>query len=93
MKSEHRLNTPMLFYMHVKGIPCIAKVTYYLEKDADPFAHTDWDYYGYTEIEYDLFTRKGRPANLLKKFITTEEDDLIAQVSSYVKNVKEHWYD
>ena len=49
----------------VAGIPCIARVTHYFRQAPHRGgAHTcdsDLDYYGYTECEFDILDRRGRP--------------------------------
>lgn len=60
----------------IKGIPCILGVTYFHHQP--PWrgsAHTcdsDMDYYGYTELEYDVLDRRGYRAEWLAKKIDGE---------------------
>lgn len=41
---------------------------------------SDWDYYGYTEIEYDILDRKGYYANWLIKKLTSNDEEAIEEV-------------
>jgi hypothetical protein len=65
----------------IQGIPCQIGVTsYYYQKPFGGSPHlcdSDWDYYGYTEIEYDVLGRKGYLANWLSKKITSNDEDNI----------------
>ena len=63
---------------HIAGIPCLARVDYFFKKepDFDTWA-SDWDYYGYTEIEFTVCDRRGRPAPWLEKKMTDAEKERI----------------
>lgn len=62
----------------VAGIPCIIAVTYFHNTPAwSGSAHTcpsSDDYYGYTELEYDVLDRKGYKAAWLEKKVTPDDD-------------------
>lgn len=46
-------------------------------KGSAHFCDSDWDYYGYTEIEYDILDRKGYYAKwLLNKLTPNDERDI-----------------
>lgn len=50
------------------GIPCIARVTRHFVKKPDPSCKdSDMDFMGYTELEYDILDRRGRPAPWLER--------------------------
>lgn len=68
---------------HVQGIPCLVRVTHYYRQPADSRADNPDDYYGYTELEYDVLDRKGYPAPWLERKMT--EDD--------VQNIEEKIYE
>lgn len=79
---------------HVCGIPCLAEVTYFVS--VEPWngpAHTcpsSDDYYGYTEIEYEILDRKGYRARWLENKVTKKDDSKIREdITTYFKN-REH---
>lgn len=58
------------------GIPCLLEVTLYFEqKPLGRFADSDYDCYGYTEIEYNVLDRRGRIAPWLEKKMDDKERD------------------
>jgi len=64
------------------GIPCVARVTHYVVKKGDPSCKdSDLDFYGYTELEYDILDRRLRPASWLERKIreTKGADDLVRE--------------
>lgn len=64
----------------VQGIPCQALVTHYLNQPAlGPSADSDWDCYGYTEVEFDLYDRKGYRALWLERKATDKDRELIVE--------------
>jgi hypothetical protein len=55
----------------VCGIPCQVKVDSYVNIEPQgKWADSDWDCYGYIEIEFTLLDRKGYKANWLQKKMT-----------------------
>lgn len=60
----------------VAGIPALLRVdTYTVVKGSHSrSAPSDWDYYGYTEVEYTVCDRRGRPAPWLERKITPAID-------------------
>lgn len=55
------------FDTRVCGIPCQVKVDCYINvKPQGRYADSDWDCYGYTEIEFTLLDRKGYKAAWLQ---------------------------
>jgi len=52
------------------GLPCIAKVVTYNVIPPDRNADSDWDSRGYTEIDFDLLTRKGKTAAWMDKLMS-----------------------
>jgi len=62
----------------VAGIPCLIKVTHYFkQKPMGPSADSDWDCYGYTEVEFEVCDRRGRPAPWLERKLTLEDKNRI----------------
>ena len=60
------------------GIPCIARVTHYLKQQPlGTSADSDWDCYGYEEIEFDLCDQRGRPAPWLERKLSDQDNDRI----------------
>ena len=63
----------------VAGIPCIIGVIDYSSTSGsyNRNAASDWDYYGYTESEWEVCDRRGRPAPWLAKKLTSKEESRI----------------
>jgi len=65
------------FEHRIAGIPCMIGVTYFHNQPAwRGSAHTcdsDMDYYGYTEMDFDVLDRKGYAANWLEKKMTDDD--------------------
>lgn len=61
-----------MFNSYVSGIPCQINVTNYTKvKGSYSFnAPSDWDYYGYSEFEFEVFDRKGYRAKWLERKLT-----------------------
>jgi len=57
------------------GIPCQLKVTVFNDVKPCAWADNPDDYYGYSEIEYDVLDRRGRPALWLEKKMDDKERD------------------
>jgi hypothetical protein len=60
----------------VAGIPCIIGVIEYSSTSGSYSynAASDWDYYGYSESEWEVCDRRGRPAPWLAKKLTDEDE-------------------
>jgi hypothetical protein len=59
---------------NVCGIPCRINVTRLtVQAPLGPRADSDWDCYGYTEIEFNVLDRRGRPAPWLERKLTPGE--------------------
>lgn len=56
---------------HIQGIPCLIEITYFnkVKGDSSTWA-SDWDYYGYTESEWNVLDRRGYRAAWLEKKLT-----------------------
>ena len=63
----------------VSGIPCIARVTYFFKQEPlGPMCDSDWDCYGYTEVDFDILDRRGRPAPWLERKLNDAERERIS---------------
>lgn len=68
------------FETRVCGIPCQVKVDYYVDvKPQGRYADSDWDCYGYTEMEFTLLDRKGYKAEWLQNKMTESDIKMIEQ--------------
>lgn len=65
----------MTFDTYICGIPCQVKVTRYLvvKGSYSRDAASDMDYYGYTEMDYEILDRRGYPAAWLESKLTEGE--------------------
>ena len=65
----------------ISGIPCIIRVTYF-DGVAGSYSYnapSDMDYYGYTESEWEVLDRNGRPAAWLERKLTDADRSRIDQ--------------
>jgi hypothetical protein len=63
----------------VAGIPCVIGVTHF-ESVRGSFSYhaaSDWDYHGYTESEWVVCDRRGRPAPWLERKLTSKDTSRI----------------
>lgn len=67
----------------IQGIPCLAEVTTFIcVKPWKCSPHTcpsSDDYYGYTEIEYDILDRKGYRAKWLERKMTDRDVERVKE--------------
>jgi phosphoenolpyruvate synthase/pyruvate phosphate dikinase len=62
----------------VAGIPCLIGVESYRRVKPDYGSwESDWDYLGYTESDWQILDRKGRPAAWLERKLTEKEKQRI----------------
>jgi hypothetical protein len=62
----------------IAGIPCLIEPTsVFVQKPLGPMCDSDYDCYGYAEIEFDVLDRNGRPAPWLEKKLTPADIDRI----------------
>ena len=54
-------------------------MTHFESVASDSRADSDWDYYGYTESEWEVCDRRGRPAPWLAKKLTNKIEAAIEQ--------------
>lgn len=75
------------FYSHVAGIPCGIKVDRcFVQKPMGPYCDSDYDCYGYTEIEFTVLDNGGYEAPWLERKIT---DDDTARIEEYILSIQE----
>jgi len=70
----------------VAGIPCIIGVIEFesVRGSYSYHAASDWDYHGYTESEWEVLDRRGRPALwLAKKLSDKDESRIEKEISEY----------
>lgn len=65
----------------VAGIPCLIGVTEFssVRGSYSYNAPSDMDYYGYSESEWDVLDRRGRPAAWLERKLTDDDRQRIEQ--------------
>lgn len=65
----------------VAGIPCLIGVTEFISVRGSYSYHadSDMDYYGYTESEWVVLDRRGRPAAWLERKLTDADRSRIEQ--------------
>jgi len=63
----------------VAGIPCVIGVTHYrsVKGSYSYNAASDMDYLGYTDIDWEVCDRRGRPAPWLERKLTEEDNERI----------------
>lgn len=61
------------FESSIAGIPCLIEITSFLDVPPNPSCWDSADdYYGYTEIEWEVYDRKGYKAAWLERKLTQE---------------------
>ena len=65
----------------VAGIPCLIGVSHFdcVRGSYSYNAVSDMDYYGYSESEWDVLDRRGRPAAWLERKLTDDDRQRIEQ--------------
>lgn len=68
-----------MFTSQVAGIPCQINVTHHVKVKGSfsRNAASDWDYYGYSEFEFEVFDRKGYRALWLERKLTDDDNTRI----------------
>ena len=69
----------------IQGIPCLVEMTsgsYQKPYSGSAYnCETDWDYYGgWSDVEYQVYDRRGRPAPWLEKKISPKDDQEIIEL-------------
>jgi hypothetical protein len=63
-----------MIHTRIAGIPCTIQVgRVFVQEPMGPSADSDWDCYGYSEIEFTVCDRRGRPAPWLERKMTYDE--------------------
>lgn len=75
-RAEARHRYKFVVDIRIAGIPAQAGVTYFKEVRGsfNYNAPSDYDYYGYSEIDFDILDRKGYPAPWLANKVTDFAD-------------------
>ena len=62
----------------ISGIPCYIQVDrFFIQKPLGPMCDSDWDAHGYTDIEFTVCDRNGRPAPWLEKKMSYDDQQRI----------------
>lgn len=69
-----------LLSVRVHGIPCLVRVDSFHNQKPNCRADNPDDYYGYTEIEFTLFDRKGYRAKWLDKLMDDSDIEAVEKV-------------
>jgi hypothetical protein len=69
----------------IAGIPCLIQIDRcFVQKPMGLRADSDWDCYGYKEVEFTVLDRKGYPAKWLERKLTDDDTDRIeTQILEY----------
>jgi hypothetical protein len=73
---------------HISGIPCLIAVTNYkrVKGSFSRNAPSDMDYHGYTESEWEVCDRRGRPAPWLeRKLDDAARDRIEEEISEFME--------
>lgn len=78
----------MIYDIRVAGIPAKVDVTYYRHQPAmGPRADSDVDCYGYTDMDWTLLDRRGKPAKWLEAKLTPEViEDINEQIEQAIED-------
>jgi hypothetical protein len=77
------------FTSKVAGIPCVIEVDrLFVQEPLGPRCDSDWDCYGFTEIEFTVCDRNGRYAPWLEKKLTDRDRERIEEEA--LENAKEY---
>ena len=76
------------FDYRVAGIPCqigVLNYDYTPPVSLDPRqCHSDLEYYGYSEVDYVVLDRRGRPAEWLQKKVI-DDGDIIGEIHERIR--------
>jgi hypothetical protein len=76
----------------VSGIPCLIGIEHYYRQAPDYGTWaSDWDYHGYTECDWAVLDRRGRPADWLSRKLTSQDEEAIGELidAYFEKQAKE----
>lgn len=69
----------MTFTSTVAGIPCLIEIDRFFAQPAlGPSCDSDLDCYGYTEVDFTVCDRRGRPAPWLERKLTDKDRERIS---------------
>lgn len=79
----------------VSGIPCLIGVEHYHctpPHRGSPYScDSDWDYHGYTESDWSILDRRGRPASWLERKLTRQDRERIKEeINAHFDEEKEY---
>tara|TARA_R110000868_G_C10712251_1_gene750051 strand:- start:330 stop:596 length:267 start_codon:yes stop_codon:yes gene_type:complete len=83
----------LVFEHRIAGIPCQIGVLNYMY--VPPFSkdphrcETPDEYYGYSEVDYTILDRKGRPAAWLQRKIT-DDSEIISEIHERISTNEDH---
>lgn len=79
----------MILNTKIRGIPCKVRVTrYFVQRPMGRMADSPEDCYGYTEVDFDVLDRRGRPAPWLERKMLDEDRNAIEQEVTEAKQVE-----
>lgn len=66
--------------VRIAGIPALVDVVYYLSVPGSYSRDevSDWDYYGYEELDYVVCDRRGRPAPWLERKMSDDDREAVS---------------
>ena len=75
------------FESTVSGIPCIIRVTAYTDTPARLIGPWENSYPAEFEFEFEVLTRKGKPASWLERKLTDSDNDrLVDEFIEFMRN-------
>ena len=78
----------MIIESKVAGIPCLIQIERCLVVKPYSRADSDWDYWGYTEIEFNVLDRNGRLAPWLERKLTAADT---SRIETQILEVKDDY--
>jgi hypothetical protein len=76
----------------IAGIPCMIKVGYFNVVKGDSRADNPDDYRGYTDFEFTVCDRRGRPAPWLEKKMTSKDEaDIQEQYENEMRDLADDY--
>ena len=75
----------------IAGIPCRVEMTHcFVQRPLGRNCDSDLDCYGYSEVEFDVLDRNGRPAPWLEKKLSENERSEIEGL--LLEEARDEWY-
>ena len=92
--EENKMKTnylTVLDYTFNDGLPCKIGIIYYNKVNPNPSTwDSDWDYYGYTECEWELLDRKGYRAKWMDYKLT---EKIEGEIDTFIEEEMEEAFD